>query len=474
MSTPYTLAEAFELLRQHQQKSTNDAIDILGIVSNISYSAPSLPSGRSGFRKCQIWLLDESLDTSIRSESNNGALAGSRFVLYESSEIARTVKEKIKAGDILRFNRVTLKSFRGSLQFQFSSLDPEPGLSWFRLGSVDDYRIHFEKVSNDALGALMPKGMITSKERVTELADWYKNERKSMNPPSAPSALQTRKRQLDELQSSIGLLSHITVCVTCIRLQPANETKTNYLSTKRGNNRRRPPVAFASFVDDSGTSMSFIDSSGRFISELKSAQSNSHTTRLVMTNVSTDHKSNLRGSTTADDIVLVPTEMTTGRLISKDKTPFCLDASRSSVYDFDSTNTQGKAHGTDIIVRSGISDICVDGLSLKNSPSVFSSPSEYLKTITGNHRNFGNAIISLEKNDEQVGSDGIPATPGVLKSLCGGLDIAEISNDETLCMYSKSLLQDLLHERTMLEWTIRKDERNDLEIVKATLHCLFD
>ena len=76
-------------------------------------------------------------------------------------------------------------------------------------------------------------------------------------------------------------------------------------------------MAFASVVDDSGATMSFIDSKGRFLTQLKSAQSDNHSTRLAMTNVSTDYPSQLRGlATSTDEIVLVPTETTTVRFIS--------------------------------------------------------------------------------------------------------------------------------------------------------------
>lgn len=488
MSTPYNLVEAFELLRQRQQKPRNDqgsnnnnnVVDILGIVSNISTSRTPVTSksylsssGRSRFRRCQIWLLDESLDAAA-SKSSNGAFVGSRFVLYESSEIARTLTEKIKAGDILRFNRVALKSYGGSSQFQFSSQDPEPGFNWFRLGSIDCHGRLYGKRSDDYVETAIPKYMITSRERVAELADWYNNKRKMIHPPSMPNALPTRKRQLDEIQSSVGILSNITVRVISFRSEPTIEKNTSYSSGEmKRKNRTRPTVAFASFTDDSGVVMSFIDSSGRFLPELISAQDKILETRLVMTNISTEHQSNLQGLTTSGkEIILVPTETTTVRLISEDKIPNHPNTKSSCVYDFDVTQTQETTHGTDTIVRSSIIDISVNGLSLKTSRSVFSSSSEFLKTITRKDESFNEAIIHLEKNDEQVCRTGILATPDVVKTLCGSLDVAELSNDEKLCMHSMRFLQDLLQEHIVVDWTLNKSKHNNVTIGKATLQRL--
>ena len=471
MSTPYSLAEAFELLKKRQErpKSNNHAIDILGIVSNISNSAP-LP-GRSGVRKCQIWLVDESLGSSTRtSESNQRTV---RFVLFDSSETTRITKENIKMGDILRFNNVTLKSFRGSSQFQFSSLDPEPGLSWFRLGSVDDPIIYTENDIHASPQNSIPKSMMTSKERVVELANWYTNTRTTRLPPCGPRGLPTRKRNLDELQSSVGLLSNITVRLMCVRILPAT-SNSNYRYGNRRNTRQRPPLAFASFVDESGATMSFIDSSGRFLSTLKIAEKDNKTTRLMVTNVSTACPSQpQRGlATSANEIVLVPTDKSTMRVISDEKP---LDESKKRkpfAHHLNQPSTQEMLHDTDFVVHAGISDMFLNGISFKTSPFVFASSSTFLTTIRDkNDGTFRGPLIYLDQNEGQVGNEGLLALPSVLKTLCGSLDIAELSNHEILCTHSMNLLQALLQEDTILEWTLRKEKTN-LMIVKVTLHRL--
>jgi hypothetical protein len=342
------------------------------------------------------------------------------------------------------------------------------------LGSIDCHgRFYGKGFDNDA-ETTIPKNMITSRERVLELADWYNNKRKMVHPPSMPYALPTRKRQLDEIQSSVGILSNITVRVMSFRSESITEKNPSYSSGEmKRKHRTRPTVAFASFSDDSGVVMSFIDSSGRFLPELRSALNKSHATRLVMTNVSTEHQSNLQGlATSGKEIILVPTETTTVRLISGDKIPIYSNTKSSCVLDFDVTQTQESTHVTETIVRSSITDISVNGLSLKTSRSVFSSSSEFLRTITGKDASFNEAIILLEKNDEQTSKTGILASPDVVKSLCGSLDVVELSNNEMLCMHSMRFLQDLLQGHAVLDWALYKNKHNDLEIVKATLHRL--
>ncbi len=442
MSAPYRLAEALELLKQRQSKPKNDSksdhvFDILGIVRNIVRSTPS-----DRVRTCQIWLVDES-----------SANCGLRFVLYQSSEMDRMARENIQTGDILRFNRVALKSFRGSSQFQFSFEDPEPGLSWFRLGSVHDLR-----KENDNREDWIPKSMMTSRVRIVELVDWYKTQRPSWKPPVAPSALPTRKRRLDEI--TLGLLSHLEVQVTSVRSEPATRRNTwGEAKPQKG----RPPVAFASVMDDSGVVMSFIDSSGRFLSKLNLARKRSHTAKISMTNVSAEHQSNLRGFvTTSNEILLVPTETTTMRImVTEKKVSNHFDTQESSLDDIDTE---------EMVVRAGIADISINGLSLRKNYSLFSSTCEFLKTIKGNNGKIQKAIIYLESNNEDIGTDGVPATPFVMKSLCGSLEINELSSNEKLCSISMKLLRDLLRTEIIMEWTLRKDKCNHLEIIEATVH----
>lgn len=309
--------------------------------------------------------------------------------------------------------------------------------------------------------------MTTSKERVAELANWYNNKKARSHPPSMPNDLPTWKRQLDEIEYSVGFLSNITVRVIHVRSEPTGEINTyRYGQTKRKNR----DIAFASFTDDSEVIMPFIDLSGRFLPQLKSAQNKNNTMRLVMTNVSTEYRSSLLGlSTSSEEIVLVPTETTTGRLISRKERSNQLNTKSNSFNDFNATEIQERTRAS-ITMLSSITDICINGLFFKSNSSIFSSSLEFLRTVTGNDGNFNRATIYLENSDEQVSKTGILATPNVLKVLCGSLDVAELSNNKRLCMYSMRFLQDLLHEHIILNCTLNKDSYKTMKVVNVSLH----
>ena len=472
MRTPYKLIEAFEVLRQRQVKPPNvngtfqsDAVDILGIVSNISTSCrpitPASSISERSLRRRHIWLLDESLDDAPKSSI--GPSFGFLFVIHKSSQIVRTFEEKIKVGDIIRFNSVVLRSFGGSSYLQFSSQVSEPGLRWFRLGCVDCHGRFLVEISNSHRNAVIPEGTITSNERVKELANWYKNRTNiDQYPPSTPNTLPTQKRRLDEIQSAAGFLSNVSVYV----MHASSENNSGINATKR-NDRTGSSVAFASVTDDSGAAMSFIDLSGRFLPILTLAKRKSDTMRLMMTNVLTEHQNNFDGwgNFTKDDIILVPTNATTGRLTPKESGSNYPARESISSCDHIATQRQEMTETVEKRIVSSIKDIQINGLSLKTSPSIFSSPPKFLKTITGKDGNFNTAVVLFKDSDEQY----IETVPNVLENLCGSLNISELSNQE-LCMYSMEFLHGLLRKPILLNWTLRKKPMNNYVIIEAALH----
>ena len=486
MSTPSSIAEAFGRLEQRQNTARNnaastDAVDILGIVSNISAAVrtstttrqQALSSCQRRVRRCQMWLLDESLDN--KRNSSNYDMLGARFVLYGSSDIQRLDKEQIRVGDILRFNRVAVRKTRGSPQFQFSSNDPEPGINWFRLGHIDGHGRLFEKNIGDVAETRIPKSMITSKKRLAELVNWYKN-RSGIGSLSTPNTLPTRKRQLEEIQSSAGFLSNINVRVLHVRSESAIAMSKDCSSGKREFQNRtqtQTPTLFATFTDDSGAIMTFIDSSGRFLTELRSAKNYNHAMSLLMTNVSTEYQSNLQGLTTsAEKIVLVPTKSTHVRLVAKEERFVRNNTNNIDSSQPNPTQYRGTRHTTEVTVLSGITDMVADGVSLKNTPSVFSSRFEYLRTVIGKSGTFKRSIIYLDTNDEQACKSGILASPDVLNILCGSLTATELLEDEMICAHSMRFFRALIEEHISFDWTLNKDKDGKLEIVKVALRHL--
>lgn len=531
-TSPYNLIDAFEVLNQGRQNS----VDILGIVSNISCSDDA--------QRCQIWLLDESLHDDHSTLSSPQSNASAHIVLYGSSEMARVEQETIRPGDILRLNRVVLKrstnitttksdnrdgkicysdssgtgerskTWEGSLQFQFSSHDPEPGLSWYCLGCIDSHGKFIGK--NCDVGATLqvgtsriPENMITSRERIKRLVDWYNNHPNHRAHPGYSSTINSniktststisreinsqlitlpcRKRTLDEIYNSVGSTSNIQIRVKQYYSQPATvvvNTGRTYGKNKKRQHKIFPPVVFAVVTDDSGTMMTFIDTTGRFLSKLQSASKNdiSNKKLLLLTNVSTVYQNSLRGlKSSSKEIVLIPTKTTSGLLISQHDR----NNREGNISSISVPNNSGQETQEEIIsdmemnVISSLVDIHIDGISLKDScinnsdQSVFSTTTQYLKTILENDRHaYKSAIIYLD-NDDDIGQ--AIASPDVMESLCGSLDVTELlENNDTLCTHSMRFLRALILEHVILKWTIYIDDDNELKIAKAVLHQLSE
>mmetsp|Transcript_14303 Transcript_14303/g.33206 ORF Transcript_14303/g.33206 Transcript_14303/m.33206 type:complete len:499 (+) Transcript_14303:226-1722(+) len=495
MSTPHTLAEAFRILGQRQKFPTgnewsNGVIDILGVVSNIStYSCSAFETTTScrlpRSPHSQIWLTDDSqVDNAITkrgaAEEFPELFTRPSFVLYGSSEVARIDQEQIKVGDLLRFNRVALKDFDGSLQFRFCFHDPEPGVSWFRLGYIDSQGSFNENNVDDHCSASrIPESMRTSKKRIAELVEWYKNNFHRILPLSSEN-LPSRRRHLSEIEFTSGILSNVRVKVVKVRSEYVAVANRNAkLGQKKKRSKMLSSVTFAIFTDESGTSMPFIDTSGRFLPKLRSAQNDNDTTFLIITNVYTEYQSNLRGlETSTNEIVLVPTVASSGVLVVVPdiKNSNSVNANPSGTSDIDAMPMHEPSQhfsSREKTVISRMMDVTVNGISLKKTQSVFATASKYLQTIlASNDRFFRTAMVDLETKCcyGKVSSSTIEATPDVLKTLCGSLDVDELSSDETLRSYSMGFLRGLINEGVVLEWRLVEDEDKNLTIVKAVLH----
>jgi len=498
-SKPYNLVEAFEVLKQGRQNQHTSSVDILGIVSNVSCSEDA--------QRCQIWLLDESFPghsvspQALSTSSNN---ASAHIVLYGLSDVTRVKEEEIRSGDILRLNRVVLKAstniqnnrddvtgksntWEGSLQFQFCLHDTEPGLSWYCLGCIDGHGKFIEKYYDGAMvETRIPENMMTSDESIKCLVNWYNNHPNHRPPRECPSKFESstiqmetnshlntlpcRKRKLEEIQSSVGLISNITVRVKKFYSQPATVVDTSYIFGKKKKQKILPPVVFAVVTDDSGVIMTLIDTSGRYLYKLRSAKNDNNKMLLVLTNILTVYQNNFQVlKHSSKEIVLVPTKTTSGVLMSEH------DYSNKDNINISSFNTGQQIREIMPIAEktfiSCVVDLCIGGISLKNScinsdQSIFSTTTNYLKIILDHDRQYKSARIYFEEN----GVGQAIAGPAVLKSLCGSLDVAELLDDNTLCNYSMRFLRALIMEYVVLKWTIYIDDDNEMKVSNAVLH----
>lgn len=485
MSTPCTLFDGFHILRRRQKYPRNHedaskAVDILGIVDNISTRrSSSTPSRLSRCQRSQIWLVDDSLKGMKSHQSTDDIsrqlFTSASFTLYGASEVARVDQEQIKAGDIIRFNRVALKNTSQSMHFRFSSQDPEPGISWFRLGCINGDRSFVENRFDGDSESRTPANMTTCKERIGKLVKWFVTYHQAPYL-SASNTLPTRKRLLSEIESTVGTLSNIKVTVTKVHSEPGVMMNTNCNSGKR---KRRlenfPPIAFASVTDQSEAIMSFVDVSGRFLEKLRSAKNRKDETALVLTNVSTEYYKNLGGLTSSSkDIVLVPTWNTCAHLLSEDKSENQIFTNGASYSDVDTLQTRETIHdqtARETSIVSKIINIRVNGVSLNRSRSTFSEPSKFLAMVLEDGTCFRDAIIDLDGDScyRKMSRTDIPAGPDVLKILCGSLEADELKSDDVLCKFSMGFMQNLVYGQVVLRWTLEK-KRQNVKIVKVVLH----
>lgn len=550
MSTPYSLADAYNvLMKRHEQDVVNGrtvetscpnptTIDILGIVTNISLTqaspalAPSSALRNATYlHQCQIWLTDDSLSSSA-SPTTTGSV---RFVFYGPSRVARVQQEKIQKGDILRINNITLAGHhriqpRGelSISFRFSN-DNDPGMGWYclgrRLGENEQFSFQTTRPT-----ARLPESMITSQERLKELVRWYvasgqpevvdDSDNRYItfdrnNGTGNLSVLPCRKRKLDEIHTTVGLLSNIQVRVIYFHSQSvvAKATTTSAIvknssesinneSGKRKRQQSIPIVSFANVTDESGIVMSLIDPTGNLLSVLCTAKKENDKIHLILTNVLTKFQSSLRGikySSPVDEIILVPTNETTGFLISSDSkgnnyTHRNVDVSVNVETQMLSTGDSAyrignpvgdERTGKHIEVISHLVDVIVNQVSVReNEQLIFSHCSSYLNFIlrkdSDEKRNYSTAV-QIHMDEGIIDENSILQTPilsassVILKALCGGVDSFELMKDPEVCEKSMNFLRALLNDSNVkLKWVVEMGRPGDdsPRIAKTVLYNL--
>jgi hypothetical protein len=377
MTNPLTLGEAMEVLCQKESArsrkefgpphntagghhvngySTIPSPSVVGIVTRIPMPSsqigdPTLISNRKPkSRRVDIWLSDVSTKRV-------------RFVLYGVHDVVRIEQERIRVGDVLRFNGVALtkraKSSRREgtttlIELQLSSSqDVEPGLRWFRLGRVvipvqsttaTTGRPIFMSADSDKR---IPDNMRTSHVWLQKLVDkcysrigvgsigdnhshWQDLDVPDGSIVGTLNPFPCKIRRLDELQSCVGLVSNIRVRVTDVHCIHSSRTTTAFHQWNRqrfstfnspyGPESTAPTFVFANVVDETGTSMSLIDRSSRLLPVLRDAVRNDDgdmTRLLLLTEVVTKKQSSMDGviKSAVDEIVLVPTSETVGLIV---------------------------------------------------------------------------------------------------------------------------------------------------------------
>jgi hypothetical protein len=458
MSVPCTISEAIEILEEREKqtpasssvKNNTTPVDILAVIVNYSI-LQSPPAAASSFvPKAELWISDQSVSTDISA----------RITLSGSMEIARVAEEQIATGDVVRFNRVSLSKNRtkSSVRFLFLWNDPEPGIRWFRLGHIDSTAAWI----NEEDARRIPEGMVTPENRLSELVQWFQKRRNGQSHSSSLAPLPVQRRSLDEIQSSTGLLSNVSVRVTHCDYQRLPQSSPTNNKRRRGGIASPSSIGYATLTDGSGVTMPLVDPGNRFDATLRTAKD---TGRLLMlTNLSSKSRNDVHGRTLPlDEVVLVPTRSTVAVLLS---TANSIGTNGETFSLPEPSETMSPR--SEITLLSSILDISINGASLRDSRSL-ESPGSFLETILSSDGGYRSAALHLgcSLSIGQPG-DAIHADSRVVKTLCGGIEAGELMKDELLGCHVLHLVRALLNEPILLRWTV-DTRQNQAEVLKVIL-----
>jgi hypothetical protein len=442
MPAPFGIREAIDILSEKRNVlPSSSSVDILAVVVSIIKSP--LVASATSIRKAEIWITDESL-----SPDESACVP-----LWGSSAISRIEQEQIAKGDVIRFNRVSLKKRAQSSNtycFVHSFEDPEPGLAWFRFSS-----------NNGSSHHRIPENMAMTPQRIQELKYFHQQ---SGNGSFLLSPLRCKRRNLSEIQSSVGLLSNIA-----IRVKHHESQRSSPRAIKK--RRRSSPVAQSTIgyatVADASTSdvtMTLVDLENRFSGNLRAAKATGQV--LMLTNVSSRKQSDVQVKNCAlDEVILVPTKASVALLLSKENQTQSVVP--QSLPDGTQTQMPYSIQG-EIKVVSSILDISIGGKLLQETRCM-ESPSSFLQNITTPDRKYRDATLHLESFGISVVQSihSVFASSKIIKTLCGGIDPEELIRDETIRIRAFKLVHALLREQVLLRWTIETscEPSNVLKVV---------
>jgi hypothetical protein len=369
--------------------------------------------------------------------------------------------------------------------------------------------------------------------------------------------LPCRKRKLNEVQS-LGMISNIQVCVTDVRHHNDDtaaiegtlhsSSSTNVCKKAKNNRklygvaigasassitapalssrRKSSSVVFATVADDStledGAAMTFIDTSGKFMTILKTALDENNDkniysgmTRtqklLILTNVRTKNSNSLRGLPSfTEDLVLVPTNETTASIVEvKDNNNSTSTKSKHNRNDVEEgfvsasqrrrtiveemnvqsqhneKGARGETNNESTLVVSSLEDFRSGGRSLRRDTFTgVTCISQFRRMVIKGDKYRNDCILTLatrNNNDNNNSQNNnvryhqeVHAGSAILQMLCGGLDASEMLEDDEVCKIAMDLVHSIIERQgdsdpVELAWTI-KVVNNQPCVIKVSLH----
>jgi hypothetical protein len=430
-TVPCSIVEAVTRLKERVGSTTDRScpVDLLSVVVHRSTLRPTATT------ICQLWLRDSSLPPEAQAVIS--------FV--GSNKAVEIIQERnINVGDVVRFNRISLRqqeptektTSKTLYEFCYDWQDPEAGPEFYRLGHIDATTGSLK----NAMDLPVPPSMTTERNCLDRLVAWYRESELSNKRSEELTAPPCQYRSLGNLQSSLGVLSHIIARVSHVDLVPQNARKL------LGGKRRREGDRCCALLTDGRHVLSFLDTEGRFRSVLQQAVHSEKPLRLsrVMAKISSNDD---------DEVVLVPTRESVAQLVTEaefqerlsqtaaataSQLPFSLTQASQAVVNRDTTVARTYQ------VIAPILDIQIGSTSLAKT-----APTAWKPSTFGSGRYYRSATVILdgEQQPQEVAVDG-----RILQALCGDMDLQEGE-------WSSRFLQGLLEERIPLRWTLEDTTR---------------
>ena len=409
-------------------------IDLLAVVVNYQKS-----TNANTDEFCQLWINDGSLIP----EREQACIT---FWGIQAEALLQTVA----VGDVMRFNRVSLKlrrrdqdysgaSGQMTYNFNYAWSDPEAGSQFCRLGHFDSHSGRF--VPDDSLS--IPSSMLTSVSCLERLSDWYKST-KAFRINEGLAVPPCQCLSLYQFQTSLGVVGHAMAKVRQVEQSEQDfslrTSKKRRRATKKPNNQR---FCFALLTDEIH-SLSFVDQQGCFQSVLQQALKKQKPIRLLYVKTKRFRQGSKQGA--YNEIVLVPTRDTVIEIISDDQwqTPpstQAMQAVGSSTQFSSMPDTSGGPKGGKLeLFVSPLKDLLVGSKSLMEAERTCATKWHDLlcdrQSVSG-YCDSANLLIGTRR---------FIADGSILKVLCGDQSLDSES-------WSPLLLQGLLEEQIPLEWS---------------------
>jgi len=550
-TSPHTIAEAVDFFHCHRRRSfrrcrsrrdgqqqsqpsdaaaaaaadgsrfqPTSAVDLVVVVDDVDVRDDDFGSATVVVWICDGSLSSDSSSSSVAAADNNRASCSITFrrqrrtpKACSDADDGSTGAIDLVVGDVVRFNGVKLRDDCGDIEEKGQLLprhnhrttfhrfyhDPwskeyaGPGPEWAKLCHIDCSGEVVDTRPQDSL----PGSVRTDPAVVRRLVDWYRQSKALEDRNRAVPALSQphcRRRSIVELQTAVGVTSHVVANVVDVREVPQLQfAAAAAMTTGKKRKRNRPADArrrprpnnptYAALTDHSEHAIAFVDGESRFRSILLEARKSGRPVRL-----SCVRSRRGGGDGGADeDVTLVATNETTATLLPKgsEVTSGCDSIQQGEEDDCSqmvasqilppSVGNATQAHRHFLrraisarcplqIVFASIQSISVDGLILSNEElqPVSPSPSDTCDAATARivrmlsslaDNDAGSPPISIMLLQQQQQPILVGANTNILRTLCGGLTSVDLASEE-FCRHSERVLSTLVKDEVKLRWTV--------------------